>query len=83
MSSYFEINCNEDGLTISKFKNKDELQQQLNSGEIRVSPSSSKALDNGGMVSFEENWDNYQSIIIKGEVVVPREVERVTEYEID
>ena len=84
MTNYYLVYFGESGVTFEPLS-KETLLKELNEGDkgIEISAEMSKNLNSGKEINWPDRCDVYRHIIIKGEVIIPKEVETVTEYKID
>ena len=84
MKNYFRIYFGEGHVSVENLS-KDDLLNILNDEDEPdcISEKMSNDLKAGESQEWPENCECYKSIIIKGEIVFPKEVKVVTKFEID
>ena len=78
MSNYFIINFGEDGISISS-ANKQDVQKFVDDRIKEDEPFVTKIEE----FYMNENYPIYKTMIIKGELIIPKPIEIIKKYEIE
>lgn len=83
MSNYYRIYFGDDHVSVENLTKEEVIEAINGEDEDPFSDKMSAELEKGKSIGWPEDCECYQSVIIKGEIVIPKAIEKVTKYEID